>query len=51
MTEIPDGSWTCYACGLGIQSSNRQLFNLLVTEHLTNCDKLAAFKEADEEDE
>ncbi len=37
MSEIPDGDWTCLRCGAGIQSSNRELFNILVDRHMKSC--------------
>lgn len=37
MRRIPDGDWTCLGCGAGIQSSDRVLFNILVTRHMNEC--------------
>lgn len=51
MNKIPDGDWTCLGCGAGIQASDRVLFNMLITEHMTNCDELAKLREGDDEDE
>lgn len=45
MTRIPDGDWTCIGCGAGIQSSDRVLFNILVTQHMTKCKELAEYEE------
>jgi hypothetical protein len=39
VTQIPDGDWTCLVCGTGIQCSDRNLFNTLVTRHMSNHSK------------
>lgn len=49
MSRIPDGDWTCLRCGAGIQSSDRVLFNILVTQHMNEC--TAPLPEEDEDGE
>lgn len=50
MTQIPDGDWTCMGCGAGIQTSNRVLFNILVTRHMTDCEEYAQYEKRSRND-
>lgn len=48
MSSIPDGEWTCLRCGAGIQSSNRELFNILVNRHVQSCNVPLSDEDDDE---